>query len=390
MFRAFNLKGLVGLFVLVFLLSGAAASTSMLLSGSSGAFLSSLGGGADVVVLSGGGRVAQTGAISLQDFRNASRVPGVEALSPEVFAPALMGNRVVVVRGVNVTQFEAVQQASSIGGLGALSPGEVYVGSSLARSAGLSVGGTIALRGLLADYSSSSKVAGVVSFGPPYDDEVISSLQTARALRGLSSDQVTLLRMKVDPATFNSTLLMQALQGRSAPGASSAPPNPLIQQLQLAPTSVLVSVSPSGSVPPSLNTLLGRGLGLTESLFKSMYAVVLIASLLAVYFATSLWIGGARESLETLSGVGMARRRLVLWLLGVSVPMSVVAGLLGYISAYVVVRAQAAAGTSQFFFHSLAFSPDAVAIATSLIGPALIVGVSVIVSARGLKPRGEG
>jgi hypothetical protein len=377
-------RELGGLLVLVLLASCAVSSTSLLLSGSLNAFATSAGTGNDVVILSGGGRVPQTGALELNQVGNVTRLPGVKWASPEVYAPVDMGGVVRVVRGVNFTEFSAVQPVTlTSGSLSGLGGDSVYVGEHLAQTAGTRPGATFLLQGLLANTSLTAKVSAVVSAGAPYDDEIISSLQDARILRGMGQGQVTFLRLKVDPSAFNMTLLLQIVRGKAAGGSGA---NPFLQQLQLAPTTSLISIVPRGSSAPSITTVLGRGLGLVQAVFQSLDVVVLLASGLAVYFATSYWLNGTRPTQDTLSALGMGKGRLRVWLLAVTVPPSVLAGVLGYLVAYWGIGSLSATGGFEFFFHHLMVPLDPASIVISWAGPAVAVAAAVVAGTARLAP----
>ena len=366
---------------MVLLLSVAMSMTSFLVSGSAGAFLSAPGTGKDVVVISGGGRVPETGALSLPQAMNATEVPGVLAYSPEVYAPVESGGSVAVVRGVDYADFAAMQPTAVLAGSAAgLGNGTALVGEALAARAGVTVGETIAVSGILADSSATLRVAGIVSAGAPYDSEVITTLSTARSLRGLSPDQATFLRLKVDPSVFSEAAMLKSL-GTLGPGATS-PSNPYVQQLELAPYSYLVSLVPQGGAP-SLGTELAGEAGLVQSLLSSLEAVVLGASLLAVYFATARWMQAAAPTGATLGALGMARGRRLLWLAGVSVPAAALCGALGYALAFLGAWYLSSAGVLSFFFQPLMVEPSAGAAAVGVLGPALAVFASVAFAFRG-------
>ncbi|MDE1858216.1 MAG: hypothetical protein KGI26_04005 [Thaumarchaeota archaeon] len=364
----------------MFLLSAAMASTSMLISGSAGAFLSGPGPAPDVVILSGGGRVPETGSVDLSAVQNATRVPGVTAASPEVYAPVELMGRVAVVRGVNMSDFAGVQGVSFVGGANATLDGStVFAGSELAVALGVGAGSTLTLVGVMANYSSTVRVAAVVNAGPPYGSELISTIQLAQALRGLSSSQVTFERLKVDPAVFNETALIRAVGG-ARPSSAPSGTNPLIQQLQLAPTATLVSIFPAGAPAASLSTVLGRGVGVVQATFESLEAVVLLASLLAVYFAASYWLESVGPTAATLGALGMGGGRELRWYLTSAVPGSLGAGALGYVSAYAGLYLLAGGGSLSFFFQPILIPFDPSSLAVACLGPATAVAASIGVS----------
>jgi hypothetical protein len=353
------------------------ASTSMLASGAAASYLSAPGAAPDVVILSGGGRVPETGAVDLGSLRNATAVPGVLASSAEVYAPVVVDGRVAVVRGVNLTGFASVQGAP-LGGGAPFGGGAVYVGEGFAREFGVGAGSSMLLRGVLANFSTEVTVAAVVAPGQPYDGEVISSIHLAQELRGLSGSQVTFLRLKVDPAAFNGTRLLQAIGVR--PGGPGAPAgSPVIQQLQLAPTASLLSIFAPGGPPPSVSSVLARGVGVVQATFESLEGVVLVVSALAVYFATAYWLESVRRTRDTLAALGMDRRTELLWLLSAAVPPSLLAGAAGFLAAYVGLAALSGGGSLMFFFQPVPVPLDPVAAALSSVGPASAVAASIVV-----------
>ncbi|MDG6960233.1 MAG: hypothetical protein JRM89_03295 [Nitrososphaerota archaeon] len=363
------------------------SSTSFLLSGSAGAFLAAPGAGKDVVVVSSGGRVPETGAIGLAQAMNATRVPGVLAYSFEVYAPVESGGSVAVVRGVDYADFSAMQPTSVVAGsAAAFGNGTALVGAQLARVAGVKVGETLAVSGVLADSSAALKVVGIVSAGTPFDSEILTTLSTARSLRGLSPDQATFLRLKVDPAVFSEPAMLAALGAGG--GGAPKPSNPYVQQLQLAPYSILVSIEPQGG-SPSLATELAGGAGIVQSVLSSLDILVLAVSLFAVYFATAYWLQGAGPTSDTLAALGMGRRRRFLWLAGASVPLAAACGALGYVAAYWGVGYLSSAGALSFFFQPLLVAPSIQGGAASTLGPALAVLASLAYSFRAVLGRGD-
>ncbi len=357
------------------------SSTTFILSGSSGAFLAAPGAGKDVVVISGGGKVPETGAVDLTQVMNATSVPGVLAHSAEVYAPVESGGRVAIVLGVDYADFSAMQPTVLVSGSASgFGDGTALVGVALASRGGVKVGEEIRVSGILANSSATLRVVGIVSAGPPFDSEVLTTLSTARALRGLAADQATFLRLRVDPAVFNESAMLKSIgTGRQGGGA---PSNPYVRQLGLAPYSFLVSLAPQeGS--PSLSAELAGGAGLVQSLFESLGAVVLAASLMTVYFATSNWLEAAAPTVKTLAALGMGARERLAWLAGASVPSAALCGALGYAAALWGVGALSSAGVLSFFFQPLLVAPTLEGAALSVLGPALAVFASLAFGFRG-------
>ena len=352
----------------------------MLIAGSAGVLLSAPGPAPDVVILSGGGRVPETGSVDLGALQNATKVPGVVASSPEVYAPVVLEGRIAVVRGVNLTDFSLVQSGSP-GAVSApaLAGGTVLVGQAFAQAWGVGAGSVLSLQGVLANFSAKVTVAGVEAFGSPYSGEIVSSLHLAQELRGLSGSQATFLRLRVDPATFNRTLLLRAIAGSPAP-SHPASSNPVIQQLQLAPTATLLSIYPAGAPPPSTAAVIGKGAALAQAVLESLDAVVLVASLLAVYFVTSYWLDSVRPTSETLGALGMGKGKELAWHLAAAVPASLAAALAGSAAAFVGLQYLSGVGGLSFFFQPLQVSLDPASVAFSCAGPTLAVAASIVVS----------
>ena len=379
--RVTRWRELGGLLAVVLLLSVAMSSTTLLLTGSANAFLAAPGAAKDVVVISGGGKVPETGAVDLAQVMNATRVPGVLAYSAEVYAPVESGGGVAVVLGVDYADFAAMQPTALVAGSASgFSNGTALVGEALASRAGLRVGETIGVSGILANSSATLRVGGIVSAGAPFDSEVLTTLSTARALRGLSAGQATFLRLRVDPAVFSEPAMLRSVAGGEPGGAK--PSNPYVQQLELAPYSFLVSLSPPGSAP-SLSTELAGGAGVVQSLLASLDVVVLAVSLLAVYFATAYWLQGAAPTEATLAALGMGRRERFLWLAGASVPLAAACGALGYAAAFWGAGYLSSAGVLSFFFQPLLVEPTLDGAAASVLGPALAVLASLAIAFRG-------
>ena len=302
------------------------------------------------------------------------------AASPEVYAPVELMGRVAVVRGVNMSDFARVQAVSFVGGVTAAQGGStVFAGRELAAALGVGAGSTLTLVGVMANYSATVRVAAVVSAGSPYDSELISTVRLAQSLRGLPQSQVTFERLKVDPAAFNETALIRSVGG-ARPASAPSGTNPFIQQLQLAPTATLVSIFPTGAPAASISTILGRGVGVVQATFESLEAVVLLVSLLAVYFAASYWLESVGPTAATLGALGMGRGRELRWYLTAAVPASLGAGAMGYLAAYAGLYLLAGGGGLSFFFQPIQVPFDLSSLAIACVGPAAAVAASIGVS----------
>ncbi|AFK50873.1 hypothetical protein TCELL_0448 [Thermogladius calderae 1633] len=113
---------------------------------------------------------------------------------PVVLAPALINDaKPVVVRGVPPDKVQQVIGAGKVVGEPRVDGFNVMVGARVSSEVGVSPGELLLLRGVLNNKAVAVEVSGVFETGTLLDDEVLTSLDIARLLRGVGVGEYSVL-----------------------------------------------------------------------------------------------------------------------------------------------------------------------------------------------------
>jgi ABC-type lipoprotein release transport system permease subunit len=166
-----------------------------------------------------------TGSVPLSLTHEVQKLVGVKIVSPEVLGLVVAQNlndRAIIVRGItpeflNITQeieldgkwFDQLSENAeeTITSFGAV------IGSVLALNQDLQIGSKLTLVGTLTPMTIELTIGGILTTGTPIDSELILPLTTAQALTGKTSDDVSLVKVKVDPTILTKNHLVEILTG---------------------------------------------------------------------------------------------------------------------------------------------------------------------------------
>ncbi len=283
--------------------------------------------------------------------------PWVDAASPEVYAFVTLGERAVVVRGVQADPFFHLE------GLQTPLPEDeefLLVGSRLAADLGVSQGDLLLLPGSVTPALVEARVDGVLPASGSVADEAIMDLRRARVLAGLGPTNVILVRVKAEDG-------QRLLDHLAASGAhvlvGDGAANVLVEEGQVVDDRVGALLL----TRPELALELGRSYVSAFAQYggNSLRVLVLGMELLtftlfAMIFASSL----VRYLVENRRDVGLilalgGRFRDLFGTYGRRVLVGgAVAGLLGLLLGMTVGVALQATGAFAFFGHLLRYEVD--------------------------------
>lgn len=156
------------------------------------------GGGETLVVGPLGDEVPGRGNLSAALGPAALELPGVRAVSPEVFVLTTLRGRSVMARGVEFPAFLGMEGGRLAEGRLPEASDETLLGAALAQTTGLRVGDRVLLPGSLVRSATALRVVGVADFPGAPRDNLLLPLSAARPLANLSEEQVHILRLATD------------------------------------------------------------------------------------------------------------------------------------------------------------------------------------------------
>lgn len=122
--------------------------------------------------------------------------PGVDAVSPEIYATTVLGGRSAMARGVEFEPFLALEGLRLVEGRLPANVSEAVVGAGFRDTFDADVGDLVALPSPLARLAVTVRVVGVVAGDSPAHDELLLGLDDARGLASVSPASAHLIRIR--------------------------------------------------------------------------------------------------------------------------------------------------------------------------------------------------
>ncbi|MBW3583866.1 MAG: hypothetical protein KY455_12295 [Euryarchaeota archaeon] len=123
---------------------------------------------------------------------------GVQAASPETYAPTVLDGRPVMVKGVDLPAWRDWGSPRLDSGAWPTGPGEAMAGWRLARALDLAVGDTVVIPASYRIGIETVRVVAIVDGTSLENDELLVDLDTAGRLAALPQDKVTMVHLRLD------------------------------------------------------------------------------------------------------------------------------------------------------------------------------------------------
>jgi putative ABC transport system permease protein len=269
--------------------------------------------GANVVIAPpAGGSEAALADAAVLDRIAALRVPQIVATAPYLYVAANSGSQPVILAG---TWFDQVAKMNSWWKLegGWVSSRDDHehclVGFNAARQLGLAPGSSVQLRS--GDRNISLTVAGIVTTGGAEDNQILTNLDSAQALAGLSG-RISLVQLSVSGTPAEIEGVTRTLAG-NLPG---------------------LDVRPVRQIAAAEGTILGRIQGL---IFWTI-ALILVLSMLGVLASMAALAMERRQDVGLMKALGGTVQRIMRLFLAEAGMLGAVGGLLGFLIGIVLAR----------------------------------------------------
>jgi len=302
-------------------------------------------GGGDVLIIYGASsRAPHTSIIPLSIYDKLREVKGVKAVSPEVVAAALTGDRLVIVRGVDPDMLSEFQDYSIriVDGV-ALSPDASHstlAGERLAKLLNLKVGDRLILRSIFSDNFLEVRIDGIFESGSTLDYELLAPLHVAQWLRGLPRDAVSLIRVKIDSGVVSREDLILYLRGeREVERRPSPLSESTLMRLLSVPRARRYAVECAVEDPEeSMKSFLERVLGVNEAVLWGILSAVAAGSMLLLYLSPCLTVLSHSREIRILRYIGASKKRLAIWTLCSMGLLAMAAGVAGFFLGFLLSR----------------------------------------------------
>src|SRR4029077_7699687 len=269
--------------------------------------------GANVVIAPpAGGSEAALADAAVLDRIAALRVPQIVATAPYLYVAANSGSQPVILSG---TWFDQVAKMNSWWKLegGWVSSRDDHehclVGFTAARQLGLAPGSSVQLRS--GDRNISLTVAGIVTTGGAEDNQILTNLDSAQALAGLSG-RVSLVQLSVSGTPAE-------IEGVTRKLADNLPG---------------LDVRPVRQIAAAEGTILGRIRGL---IFWTI-ALILILSMLGVLASMAALAMERRRDVGLMKALGGPVSRIMRLFLAEAGALGILGGTIGFVVGMLLAR----------------------------------------------------
>jgi len=334
-----NFRRLASLLLALVLVSAIISFTAASFIGLYSTAVKLMSGGENVLIIYGAGaRAPQTSVIPLSLYEKLRNLSGVEAVSPEVVAVAMAGDRAIMVRGVDPDLLASVQEVRMIRGSFLLDYSDSAVaGVRLAELLGIDIGDHLLLRSAFSNRFLEVKIVGILKSESCLDDELLLPVYAAQWLRGLPRDAISLIRIKIDPGKLTKADLLLYLRGEKQIEEKPSPmeKSPLMRLLTIPRVRKYAAQYIVERPEGSMKLFLEKNVRVNEAAAWGIVAVIIFGSALLVYLASSLMLASHSRELIILRSLGASKKKLTFSLFVftalVSIAASAVGSMLGYL-----------------------------------------------------------
>ncbi|MDT7892561.1 MAG: ABC transporter permease [Thermoproteota archaeon] len=260
----------------------------------------------EILIYDRNARTPATSRLPASLFSKIASVNGVEAVSPEVIAIALIKNELVTVRGVDISLFSKIEKIEILYGrsLSLNDSFSMIVGYRLFERLGLKINESIVIKSIGTDEVLQLKLIGVFKADNSLDEEVLVPLHVGSTLAGLSWDYVSYFRVKVTNIDSN-TLYEEIIKAQP----SNIKENILIKFLigsNINYTNLKIQ-----SAPTSMEEFLTKEIRLTQYSLIGFVLIIIIMSFFILLNIIEYYSGELDSMKKIMKYIGANKNKIL-------------------------------------------------------------------------------
>jgi len=334
-------------------------------------------------------RTPFTGLVPTYLAQRISSIDGVLSSSPEVVIPCIVKGKSIFLRGVVPNELYQLNPLIILDGetLQLNDTNSALVGKRLAKDLNLVPSDKIIVLGALSEQYIELEIKGIYESNTALDDEVIAPLYVGQWLRRTDYGHVTLIRVKIDrskvnPSQIYETLVQEAETPAPSP-SNETKPSPIQQMIPVSRATFNPENLGVKETQEFMKTFLDR-YGMTRETLLILSAAVFIFATATIFASSHTLIRQHKPEITVLRSLGASAKTLKLDLVIKTIPLSVVASLVGMLIATVALLILQEVGQPQVLSHRVQFQPDLLLLALNTILVTLIVVLAIIHSTKRL------
>jgi ABC-type lipoprotein release transport system permease subunit len=312
---------------------------------------------------------------------------GVVAISPEVIAPCTINGQSVFIRGVIPQEVFKLNPLSIIEGqtLNITDTNAAIIGQALSDRMHLKTGDKIVAFSVLSKQYVELQVKGVFHSASSLNDEALVPLYVGQWLRGLSYNDVTLIRAKIDVTQTSALQIYQQIANQTTPSPGSTSPSPTPKSETQHELEALIPLTQAnlnvGNIGIAqsqefMQNYLDR-YGISKDTLIILSIVVLVFASGTAICAITLFIKQHSSDIEILRSIGVSNKKMKADLTIKMVTWALIATALGTIISAVVITAFQKVGYLQVLSHTITFQLDPLIIAANFILLSALISINI-------------
>ena len=388
-FRYLHRKRMLTLIVILTLTSTLFSVTAYSFLGFYNGFTNYVGEEKDIIAIySKAGSTPFTGVIPLSLANKITPIDGVIAISPETIAPSMINDQSVFIRGIIPQELTRLNPLTMVEGqtLNITDTNSAIIGKSLADRLHLKTGDKILAFSVLAKRYVELQIKGVFQSGSSLNDEALVPLYVGQWLRGLTYNDATLIRAKIDLSQTSANQIYQQIANQTTPSpSSSASPSPTPKSETQRELEALIPLAQAnldlGNIgieqsQQFMQNYLDR-YGISKDTLIILSIVVLVFSSGTATCAITLFIKQHSSDIDILRSIGVSSKKVKTDLTLRMVTWALIATIMGTIISAIAITIFQKIGYLQVLSHTITFQLDPLIIAANFILLSVLISINI-------------
>jgi len=387
-FRYLRRKRMLTLIVILTLTSAIFSITAYSFLGFYNGFTNYVGEEKDVIAIySKIGSTPFTGIVQIDIANKIAALDGVIDISPETIAPSTINGQSVFIRGIIPQELTKLNPLTIVEGqnLTISDTNSAIIGKSLADRLHLKTGDKILAFSVLSKRYVELQIKGVFQSESSLNDEALVPLYVGQWLRGVSYNDATLIRAKINVTQTNANQIYQQITNQTTQPPSAASPSPtpksetqreLEALIPLAQANLKVGNIGIEQSQQFMQNYLDR-YGISKDTLIVLSIVVLVFASGTAACAITLFIKQHSSDIDILRSIGVSAKKVKTDLTIRMVTWALIATILGTIISAIVITIFQKIGYLLVLSHTITFQLDPLIIVANFALLSVLISITI-------------
>jgi ABC-type lipoprotein release transport system permease subunit len=386
-FKYLRRKRMLTLIVILTLTSALFSITAYSFLGFYNGFTNYVGEEKDIVAIySKIGSTPFTGLVQIGIANKITTIEGVIVISPETISPSTINGQSVFIRGIIPQELTKLNPLTIVEGqtLNITDTSSAIIGKSLADRLHLKTGDKILAFSVLSQRYVELQIKGVFQSESSLNDEALVPLYVGQWLRGVSYNDATLIRARINVTQTSANQIFQQIANQTSPQSAASPsPTPksetqreLEALIPLAQANLNVGNIGIEQSQQFMQNYLDR-YGISKDTLIILSIVVLVFASGTATCAITLFIKQHSSDIDILRSIGVSTKKVKTDLTLRVVTWALIATLMGTIISAIVITIFQKIGYLQVLSHTITFQLDPLIIIANFMLLSVLISVNI-------------